>query len=89
VGGGIEGSIQKNVESSGAKVFAEGSVALGPIGAGLGGDISLDCLEATGKASVQAGFHSVEVNTNGELTGKVGGEAEAGVKAGIKGCWRW
>ena len=86
VQGGVEGGVQKNVDSSGSKLFAEGGVELG-MGFGLGGELSLDCFEAQGKASVTAAGITGEINSAGEVAVKTG--FGGGAKGGIKACARW
>ena len=83
---GVEGGVQKNVDSSGSKAFAEGGVELG-MGFGLGGELSLDCFEAQGKASVTAAGVTGEINSAGEIAVKSG--IGGGAKGGIKACARW
>ena len=68
------------------KAFAEGGVELG-MGFGLGGELSLDCFEAQGKASVTAGAITGEINSAGEVAVKTG--IGGGAKGGIKACARW
>jgi len=91
-GGGFEADFVGGAQSTGISVFAEATGKLGMVGATVGGELDLGCMNAKAYAKGMYGFGTVGIDTTGSKYGGVGQNSlpspgfKLEGKIGIKGC---
>ncbi|HEX6025802.1 MAG TPA: RHS repeat-associated core domain-containing protein [Solirubrobacter sp.] len=94
-GGGFEADLAGSAASTGVSVFAEASAKLGMVGATIGGELDLGCMNGKAYAKGMYGFGTVGVDTTGAVFAGGGQNSlptpgfKLEGKIGIKGCKRF
>ena len=91
-GGGFDLDIVGGAQDTGVAVFAEATAKLGFVGATVGGELDLGCMNGKFGAKAMAGIYTVGVDTAGGVSAGYGQNdlpmpgARLEGKIGIKGC---